>query len=143
MLSTDHVPFRKTLVITIFPDTLFPVSLYGFFVTGTAILGSGAVGGIVGTTPRLRFVRICIVLQKATVGIGYALFLILFLEQKRIGTTATWVLYAIIVIVSSILNLVTVRCPLPPLPAPSQNLTAPASSPRLESPYLSNEIGSP
>lgn len=62
--------------------------------------------------------RVCIILQKASVGIGYALFLLLFLRQDTLGSRGVWVVFGVITISSSVLNLVTVRPALSFSPCP-------------------------
>lgn len=63
---------------------------------------------------RLRFVRACIVLQKASVGLAYMAFLLLFLRYRTAAAEgkeggAVFSLFAFIVVCSSVLNLATVR----------------------------------
>lgn len=81
---------------------------------GVAILFSGTVGGLVDSRARLPFVRICIVLQKASVSAAYALFLVLFLHFRRNIQSGghvpalVWALLALIVICGCILKLATI-----------------------------------
>lgn len=62
-------------------------------------------------TPRLRMVRLCIVLQKATVACAYAAFLVLFLSLRGHQDAGSWMLFALITILSAALNLATVSHP--------------------------------
>jgi len=66
-------------LVTIFPSTLVPASVYGFCVTGSGILFSGAVGSLVDKYHRLNIVRAATVGQKMSSGMTYALFLLYFL----------------------------------------------------------------
>ncbi|KZT57707.1 polyketide synthase [Calocera cornea HHB12733] len=65
-------------LITLFPGTLLPSSLFGFLTTGASILLSNAVGNYVDHAPRLRAVRAFILTQKASNLAAYALLLVLF-----------------------------------------------------------------
>lgn len=98
-------------MIHLYPRTTLEPSIFGFFTTGAAIVFSGTVGSFVDRFPRLRFVRATIVVQKATVGAAYVLFLISFIEigpqegeRKRLLDG----FFAIITILSALLNLATV-----------------------------------
>ncbi|GAA5885225.1 hypothetical protein JCM16303_005963 [Sporobolomyces ruberrimus] len=98
-------------LIHLYPRTTLEPSIFGFFTTGAAIVFSGTVGSFVDRFPRLRFVRATIVVQKATVGAAYVLFLISFIEigpqegeRKRLLDG----FFAIITILSALLNLATI-----------------------------------
>jgi hypothetical protein len=56
-----------------------PASVYGFCVTGSGILFSGAVGTLIDKHDRLNIVRAAAVGQKMSSGTTYALFLLYFL----------------------------------------------------------------
>ncbi|KAK4050131.1 hypothetical protein OIV83_003702 [Microbotryomycetes sp. JL201] len=93
-------------LIVLFPDTLVPASIFGFATTGVAICLSGPVGRLVDTSPRLAFVRRCIIVQKLTVLSAYSLFLVLFLRLRSDGISAkAWSIFACIVALSAVLNL--------------------------------------
>ncbi|KAK4048612.1 hypothetical protein OIO90_005782 [Microbotryomycetes sp. JL221] len=96
------------LLIVLFPDDLVPASIFGFVTTGAAVCLSGSVGQLVDTSPRLQFVRRCIIIQKATIAISYALFLVLFLNLKGDSSAKTWTIFATIVVCSSLLGLATI-----------------------------------
>jgi solute carrier family 40 (iron-regulated transporter), member 1 len=66
-------------LVTIFPSTLLPASIYGFCVTGSGILFSGSVGSLIDKHNRLNIVRSATVGQKISSGVIYALFLLYFL----------------------------------------------------------------
>ena len=51
-------------MVEAFGDTLIPVSLVGLVSTLAGLLGSGYVGGLVDSLPRLEFVRSVILLSK-------------------------------------------------------------------------------
>lgn len=97
-------------LIRIFPDSLLFPSIYGFVTTIAAILFSGNVGTLVGSTKRLQFVKATIVVQKISSSIAYALLLVLFLAP---GDAASMegrktALFVLITIAGSILKLATV-----------------------------------
>lgn len=87
---------------------VLPASLFGFVSTGAAVLLSGLVGNLVDNSPRLRFVRLCIVAQKATVAAAYGAFLVLFLRLRGHQGAGTWLLFALITALAALLNLATV-----------------------------------
>lgn len=97
-VPTDRLPSCSVL----------PASLFGFCSTGSAVLLSGLVGNLVDNSPRLRFVRLCIVAQKATVAAGYGAFLVLFLRLGSREGAGKWLLFALITALSAVLNLATV-----------------------------------
>ena len=66
-------------LVTIFPSTLVPASVYGFCVTGFGILFSGTVGTLVDKHNRLNIARSAIIGQKISSGTIYGLFLLYFL----------------------------------------------------------------
>ncbi|KAI5481701.1 hypothetical protein MNV49_002927 [Pseudohyphozyma bogoriensis] len=99
----------------LYPLSLLPASIFGFFSTGSAILGAGFIGNFIDATPRLRAVKLCIVLQKVSAGTAYALFLLLFLELRRQAEDAletsqalVWFLFSLIVVDGMVLNLATI-----------------------------------
>lgn len=69
------------------------------------------IGNLVDQTPRLRFVKGCIVLQKIAVSCVYACFLILFLrlQGNARNSPGVLILFAMITLLSSFLGLNTVR----------------------------------
>jgi iron-regulated transporter 1 len=98
---------------TLFGPTLLPSSLYGFFVTGFAILGAGFVGKWVDQKERLKLVRWCIVGQKVLAAVQYAVFLVLFLRlRKEAGeekkAAVVWALFTVVTICGMLLGLTTV-----------------------------------
>jgi solute carrier family 40 (iron-regulated transporter), member 1 len=66
-------------LVTIFPSTLVPASVYGFCTTASGILFSGTVGSLIDKHNRLRIVRSATIGQKFSSGIIYAVFLLYFL----------------------------------------------------------------
>jgi hypothetical protein len=66
-------------LVTIFPSTLLPASVYGFCVTGSGILFSGSVGSLIDKHNRLNVIRSATLGQKISSGVMYALFLLYFL----------------------------------------------------------------
>ncbi|KAH7920921.1 hypothetical protein BV22DRAFT_1198573 [Leucogyrophana mollusca] len=72
-------------LVTIFPSTLLPASIYGFCVTGTGILFSSSVGTLIDKHNRLLIVRCATLGQKISSGISYALFLLCFLTPLGHG----------------------------------------------------------
>jgi len=66
-------------LVTIFPSTLVPASVYGFCVTGSGILFSGTIGALVDKHNRLNIARSAIIGQKISSGTIYGLFLLYFL----------------------------------------------------------------
>lgn len=106
-------------LISLFPTTLLPSSLYGFFTTGCALVFSGPVGGLVDTRRRLRVVRATIAVQKVSVAIAYSALLVLFLHLRSQAAEAgsdigsgsfplVWFLFSVIVAAGSALKLGTV-----------------------------------
>ncbi|KND02039.1 uncharacterized protein SPPG_02543 [Spizellomyces punctatus DAOM BR117] len=79
----------------IFPHTLLTVSLYGFLVTLFAILFSSTVGSVVDKVPRLKAIRIFLVLQNLCIA---ASSLVLYAITLRFGLnvnrTMTYILYS-------------------------------------------------
>ncbi|GAA5835722.1 hypothetical protein JCM11251_007408 [Rhodosporidiobolus azoricus] len=100
-------------LIQLFPDTTLQPSIFGFFTTGAAIVLAGSVGHLVDIFPRLRFVRGTIVVQKATVGVSYGIFLACFLELQGAAAggrkeRALTGLFVLLTILSMALNLATI-----------------------------------
>ncbi|KAH8924579.1 hypothetical protein BT69DRAFT_1280461 [Atractiella rhizophila] len=108
-------------LIVLFPSTLLPASLYGFFTTSCGVIFSPSVGGLVDRYPRLNLVRTFIVLQKISSTIAYAVNLVLFVHQStfHLSTNSSgakaqshaplaWVLFGIIVLLGTVLKLSTV-----------------------------------
>jgi solute carrier family 40 (iron-regulated transporter), member 1 len=103
-------------LIELFRSTLLPASFFGFFTTSAAILFSGTVGSYVDSIPRLTLVRLCIVTQKVSAGIAYALILLLFLlrplregaEQGRSAPAPVWLIFSGVVLMGCVLKLSTI-----------------------------------
>jgi iron-regulated transporter 1 len=53
---------------------------FKFQTTGTAVIFSGSVGTLVGSSSRLPFIRLNIIVQKSLSALVYAIFLILFVK---------------------------------------------------------------
>lgn len=103
-------------LIQLFQSTLLPASLFGFFTTGTAIFLSGTVGRLVDRIEKLKYVRACIIIQRASATCAYGLFF-LFFEKKQLLREAAegkrapahiWILFAAIILLGSILKLSTI-----------------------------------
>jgi len=75
-------------VIEVYRDTLVPASLVGLFSKLAGLLLSGHIGGLVDSTPRLRFVRIAIGSEKILNSLNYGLFLILFGPLRAVAQDA-------------------------------------------------------
>ncbi|KAH9935560.1 uncharacterized protein B0H18DRAFT_416644 [Fomitopsis serialis] len=99
-------------LVTLFPDSLLPASIFGFLTTGTAIVLSGWAGHQVDIRNNLRLVRVCIMVVKASACGAYAGSLVLFyrlgmeeqLTQKW-STPLDAAMFALIVICGCIQNL--------------------------------------
>jgi iron-regulated transporter 1 len=109
--------------VELFTGSLLPASIYGFVITAFGILFSGSVAALVDSTPRLRAVRFCILGQKFSSAVVYAVFLAMFLHftkqggkrgkgegdaARLSGQEAVWFLFAAIVLGGSALKLATV-----------------------------------
>ena len=68
-------------LVTIFPSTLLPASIYGFCITGSGILLSGTVGGLVDKHGRLIVLRSATIAQKVSAVVIYAILLLFFLTS--------------------------------------------------------------
>ncbi|KII95449.1 hypothetical protein PLICRDRAFT_48408 [Plicaturopsis crispa FD-325 SS-3] len=102
-------------LIELFRSTLLPASLFGFLTTGAAILFSGSIGILVDKVPKVKFVRRCIVAQKLSASVAYALFIVLFSTHLRFraasgqsAATPVWIIFVGIVISGCVLKLSTV-----------------------------------
>lgn len=73
-------------LVRIFPNTLLPASVYGFCVTGSGILFSGSVGGVIDKYNRLLVIRCATVGQKFSMGIIYAVLMAFFLTPLGRGS---------------------------------------------------------
>ena len=73
-------------LVTLFPDTLLPASIYGFVTTGIAILFSGWAGQLVDEHHNLGVVRASIVFIKCAACVQYGSTLVLL---YRLGNTIT------------------------------------------------------
>jgi iron-regulated transporter 1 len=71
------------LIADIFKTSLLLASIYGFATTITAILWSNYVGRLNDTTPRLHFVRMTMIVQKASIVISCILFYIILKYNYR------------------------------------------------------------
>ncbi|CCM05685.1 uncharacterized protein FIBRA_07916 [Fibroporia radiculosa] len=76
-------------LITVFPDTLLPASIFGFLTTGTAIVLSGWAGHQVDVHHNLRLVRVCIATVKLSACGAYAGILALLYRQVP-GSEYIW-----------------------------------------------------
>ncbi|OCH89023.1 hypothetical protein OBBRIDRAFT_733305 [Obba rivulosa] len=65
-------------LVTLFPDTLLPASLYGFFTTGVAIVFSGWAGRQVDIRNNLRIVQASVIIIKLADCAAYGASLVLF-----------------------------------------------------------------
>ncbi|PPQ70664.1 hypothetical protein CVT24_000672 [Panaeolus cyanescens] len=132
-LSAQHLSITWTqrtaefatylFIIDLFPTTLLPSAIYGFFSTFFAVLFGGNIGGLVDWGPkrergRLWVVRMCIMVQKFTVTLIYAALLALLLRysadareagenigKPKGGHAAVWILFTIIIISSCVMKL--------------------------------------
>ncbi|KZO98874.1 polyketide synthase, partial [Calocera viscosa TUFC12733] len=103
-------------LVSLFPGTLFPSSLFGFLTTGTAIFFSNSVGNYVDRTPRLRAVRAFILGQKLSNLAAYALLLVLFERLQgqasaglgRGGDAGVRALFVLVCLLGCVLRLATV-----------------------------------
>jgi len=97
-------------LITLFPDSLLPASLFGFLTTGTAILLSGWAGHQVDIRHNLRLVRVCIVVIKISGCGAYAGTLVL-LYRHGTGLLHFWTssissgMFAVIIMCGCVHNL--------------------------------------
>ncbi|KDR76972.1 hypothetical protein GALMADRAFT_66616, partial [Galerina marginata CBS 339.88] len=103
-------------LIDLFPTTLLPSALYGFFTTLAGVLFGGNAGSFVDHPSRLKVIRINILLSKLAVTSLYTFLLILLTkystEAKLAGQTlahgrhpTVWVLFTAIVLVSCVMKL--------------------------------------
>ncbi|KAI0828881.1 Ferroporti-1 [Trametes gibbosa] len=70
-------------LVTLFPDTLLPASIYGFATTGSAMVLSGWAGKLVDDHHNLRVVRASIVVVKLAACIMYAGSLVLLYHERN------------------------------------------------------------
>ncbi|KAG8883840.1 hypothetical protein FRB98_002779 [Tulasnella sp. 332] len=102
-------------LIELFQTTLLPASLYGFFTTGVAIIFAGTIGTLVDHVPKLRFVRLCIAVQKLSATVTYVCFFLIFhtrlREEAAVGEDASapvWTLFTAITLSGCLLKLSTI-----------------------------------
>ncbi|EMD37530.1 FPN1 iron exporter [Gelatoporia subvermispora B] len=101
------------LLVTLFPDTLLPASLYGLFTTGFAIFLSGWAGRQVDIRNNLRIVQACIVIIKLADCGAYGATLVLLTDHSRKpsnawGSTLSRGMFSLIIIAGCAHNLVNV-----------------------------------
>ncbi|KAH9849246.1 Ferroporti-1 [Lenzites betulinus] len=96
-------------LVTLFPDTLLPASLYGFATTGSAIMFSGWAGKLVDDHHNLRIVRTSIVAVKLAACVMYAGSLVLLFHGQSLvqswNTPLSSGMFALIVIGGCVHNL--------------------------------------
>ncbi|KAF5327602.1 hypothetical protein D9619_004802 [Psilocybe cf. subviscida] len=103
-------------LIDLFPDTLLPSALYGFFTTFAGVVFGGNAGALVDHPNRLQAIRTNIVVTKLATASIYILLLILLVKYpseskaagrnlKQGGYPNVWTLYAFIIIASCITKL--------------------------------------
>ncbi|RDX51160.1 hypothetical protein OH76DRAFT_1401935 [Lentinus brumalis] len=79
------------LLVTLFPDTLLPASIYGFVTTGVAIILSGWAGRLVDEHHNLSVVRTSIVIIKLAACAQYAAILaLLYTSGHAQGPARPW-----------------------------------------------------
>ncbi|KAL1951323.1 hypothetical protein VTO73DRAFT_472 [Trametes versicolor] len=76
------------LLVTLFPDTLLPASIYGFATTGSAMLLSGWAGKLVDEHHNLRIVRTSIIAVKFSACIMYAGTLVLLYRPPPVSSSS-------------------------------------------------------
>lgn len=78
-------------LVTLFPDTLLPASIYGFVTTGVAIFLSGWAGRLVDEHHNLGVVRVSIIVIKLAACVQYAASLVLLYGSgARSGLQRPW-----------------------------------------------------
>ena len=103
-------------LIDLFPTTLLPSALYGFFTTSAGVLFGGTAGSFVDHPSRLKVIRINILLSKLTVTSQYAFLFVLLTkyssEAKAAGQQfvhgghpTVWLLFALIVLAGCVMKL--------------------------------------
>lgn len=97
-------------LVTLFPDTLLPASIFGFLTTGTAIILSGWAGHQVDTRNNLKLVRTCIVVIKLSACGAYAGSLVLLYHprwglENDLRTPLAAGMFAVVIICGCIQNL--------------------------------------
>ena len=103
-------------LIDLFPTTLLPSALYGFFSTLAGVLFAGDVGTLVTSHSRLRTIRFNILICKSSVAIIYALLLILLVAYPnqtyaagegigKGGYPVVWTLFSLLVLTSGVSKL--------------------------------------
>ena len=103
-------------LIDLFPTTLLPSALYGFFTTLSGVLFGGDAGAVVDNPSRLRVIRINTLVAKLAVTSLYALLLVLLLKYpsdadlagqniRHGGHPVVWILFSLVVFSSCILKL--------------------------------------
>lgn len=103
-------------LINLFPTTLLPSALYGFFSTLVGVLFGGNVGTLVDNPARLKVIRIIILVAKLAVTSLYAFLLILLVKYpseaalagqtiKYGGHPIIWILFALVVLASCVMKL--------------------------------------
>ncbi|KAL6310311.1 Ferroporti-1 [Sparassis latifolia] len=96
-------------LITLFPDSLLPASIYGFLTTGTAILLSGWAGHQVDIRHNLRLVRVCTLTLKVMACSAYAAALVLMYHSRNLqhpwSSSLARGMFSIIIICGCIHNL--------------------------------------
>jgi len=103
-------------LIDLFPTTLLPSALYGFFSTLAGVLFAGDIGTLVTNRSRLRTIRLNILICKSSVTIIYGLLLVLLVAYSKEayaagegigkgGHPVVWTLFALLVLTSCISKL--------------------------------------
>lgn len=103
-------------LIDLFPSTLLPSALYGFFTTLAGVIFGGNVGTLVDHPSRLKVIRINILLAKLAVTSLYAFLLILLLKYrseaalagqtiKHGGHPIIWTLFSLVTLSSCVMKL--------------------------------------
>lgn len=78
-------------LIVLFPDTLLPASIYGFVITGSAVILSGWAGRLVDVYHNLGIVRFSIVTIKIAASVQYGASLVLLYGFKNtVGLARPW-----------------------------------------------------
>lgn len=103
-------------LIDLFPTTLLPSALYGFFTTLSGVLFGGDAGSFVDHPSRLKVIRINTLLAKLAVTSLYSFLLVLLIKYpsdaklagqniRHGGHPAVWILFTLVVLASCVMKL--------------------------------------
>jgi iron-regulated transporter 1 len=102
-------------LLDIFPGTLLPSSLFGFFETVAGIASGAHVGHYIDANDRLKVVRTSILGQNLTIGLASLVFSLALADVGELSVRVKWVVVAVIIVagmaakVSSAMNKISIH----------------------------------